>query len=232
MPLAAQGKVLRLLEDQTFERVGGGETIRTRVRVVAATNHDLERLIADGRFRADLFYRLRGVTVHVPPLRERPDDVPELAHHFLFVFNRELGLSIQGFDPEALACLRQYPWPGNVRELQAVLKEAMLRAAGPLLLPEFLPAAVRGAQPPAPRPADPEGERPDLRAIIDELLERGENDLHARLVAVLERVLFRRVLQETGGHLGRASERLGLNRSTLRYKLRELGLSPDRAAGE
>ena len=159
MPLAAQAKMLRLLQDQTFERVGGSESIRTRVRVIAATNQDLDRRIASGQFRADLFYRLQGVTISLPPLRDRPDDIAELAHHFLFLYNRELGLNVQGFDPEALGCLRAYRWPGNVRELQAVLKAAMLRGTGPLLLPEFLPAAVRGQAeaPPlaqAPAPAD------------------------------------------------------------------------------
>jgi two-component system nitrogen regulation response regulator GlnG len=230
MPPAAQAKVLRLLQDQTFERVGGSETIRTHVRVIAATNQDLERRLAEGRFRADLFYRLRGVTVHIPPLRDRPEDVAELAHHFLFAFNRELGTAVQGFDPEALAELRQYPWPGNVRELQAVLRETLLRATGPLVLPEFLPPAVRRTSPAASRPADGEAEEVGLSAIIDDLLRRGGNELHARLMAVAERALFRRVLQETGGHLGRACERLGLNRSTLRYKLRDLGLSADRGA--
>src|SRR5262249_27744612 len=134
MPLAAQAKMLRLLQEQQFERVGGRETIRTQVRIIAATNQNLDKLIAEGRFRADLFYRLRGVTISVPPLRERPDDIAELAHHFLFVFNRELGLNIQGFDPETLACLRDYAWPGNVRELQGVLKEAMLRTTGAIVL--------------------------------------------------------------------------------------------------
>ncbi len=231
MPLSAQAKVLRLLQEQQFERVGGRETIQTRVRVIAATNQDLDRRIRDGAFRADLFYRLRGVTVCVPPLRERSDDIAELAHHFLFLFNQELGLNIQGFDPEALACLRQYGWPGNVRELQGVLKEAMLRSAGPLLLPEFLPATLRGRTPETPAvSADPT--RVDVAAMIDDLLERGEGTLHAQVIAVVERILFKRVLHETDGHLGQAAERLGLNRSTLRYKLRELGLSIDRVIGE
>jgi two-component system nitrogen regulation response regulator GlnG len=108
----------------------------------------------------------------------------------------------------------------------------MLRTTGPLVLSEFLPAAVRGAPPDAPRPADADTEGAGLHAVIDELLRQGGGDLHARLMAVAERALFRRVLQETGGHLGRACERLGLNRSTLRYKLRDLGLSADRASGE
>ncbi|MDB5309233.1 MAG: sigma-54-dependent Fis family transcriptional regulator [Gemmataceae bacterium] len=233
MPLTAQAKVLRLLQEQQFERVGGRETIRTRVRVVAATNQDLDRRIADGRFRADLFYRLRGVTISVPPLRDRADDIAELSHHFLFVFNQELGLNIQGFDPETLACLRQYRWPGNVREMQGVIKEAMLRTTGPLVLAEFLPPSLK-AQPSASRTGaeGADAERLDLREVIDDLLARGENNLHARVTAMVERALFKRVLHETGGHLGHACEHLGLNRSTLRYKLRDLGLSIDRVIGE
>ncbi len=230
MPLAAQAKVLRLLQEQQFERVGGRETIQTRVRIIAATNQDLEKRIADGGFRADLYYRLRGVTISVPPLRERPEDIAELAHHFLYVFNQELNLNVQGFDPETLVCLRDYRWPGNVRELQSVLKESMLRTTGALLLPEFLPPTLKG------RPQRPtstaDADRVDVKAMIDDLLAKGENNLHTQVVAIVERALFKRVLQETGGHLGHACERLGLNRSTLRYKLRDLGLSIDRVVGE
>jgi two-component system nitrogen regulation response regulator GlnG len=171
------------------------------------------------------------VTVGVPPLRERADDIAELAHHFLFLFNQELGLNVQGFDPDALACLRQYPWPGNVRELQGVLKESMLRTTGPLVLPEFLPRGVR-AQPEAFRAQPADADATGLESLIDDLVARGEGDLHARVVAAVERALFRRVLRETGGHLGRTSDRLGLNRSTLRYKLRDLGIGVDRVVTE
>ena len=226
MPFAAQAKVLRLLQDQTFERVGGRESIRTHVRVIAATNQDLEKRIAAGLFRADLFYRLQGVTIALPALRDRPEDIAELAHHFLFLFNQELGLNVQGFDPEALACLRAHRWPGNIRELQAALKETMLRATGPLLLPEFLPNAIRGRVLERHADSTPPGEI-DVSRLIDDLVARGENDLHTRVVAAVERILFDRVLRATGGHLGRAAERLGLNRSTLRYKLRDTGLSAE-----
>jgi two-component system nitrogen regulation response regulator GlnG len=227
MPLPAQAKILRLLQEQRFERVGGTETVQARVRVLAATNQDLERRIAEGRFRSDLYYRLKVVTLVVPPLRDRDGDVAELAHHFLFRFNRELGVHVQGFDPEALACLQQYRWPGNVRELQSVLKEAMLRNTGPLLLPEFLPPELR-ADPAAGSPPGAEPNSLDLASIIEGPLKRGENDLYAKVLRVVERVLFTRVLQETRGHQAQASERLGLNRSTLRYKLRDLGVNVDR----
>jgi DNA-binding NtrC family response regulator len=236
MPLSAQAKILRVLQEQRFERVGGSETVQTQVRVLAATNQDLEKRIAEGKFRTDLFYRLRGVTIRVPPLRDRGGDVAELAHHFLFAFNRELGLSYHGFDPESLACLQAYRWPGNVRELQGVLKEAMLRGTGPLLLPYVMPAEVRSRAPVADAPGSPAtGAEPaglDVLRLIDGMLLHGERDVYDKVVQVVERALFTRVLQETKGHLGQASERLGLNRSTLRYKLRELGLSVERVVGD
>ena len=186
MALPAQAKILRLLQEQRFERVGGTETVQTRVRVLAASNQDLERAIAQGRFRQDLYYRLKVVTIAVPPLREREGDIAELAHYFLFQFNRELGMNIQGFDPEALACLCQYRWPGNVRKLQSVIKEAMLHATGPILLPEFLPPEVRVGPSAALEQPSQAGE-PDLRATIDEFLKRGENDLYAKVMRVVER---------------------------------------------
>jgi DNA-binding NtrC family response regulator len=246
MSLTAQAKVLRLLQEQRFERVGGAETIKTQVRLIAATNQDLDKRIAEGRFRADLYYRLRGVAIEAPPLRERAEDIAELAHHFLFAFNRELGLNVQGFEPETLACLRQYRWPGNVRELQSILREAMLRSSGPLLLAEFLPLALRerpdGRTPKAEqqhdgsgsdlRPAEEPGATLDLMQLIEDLLSRQEPQLYARVIETVERALFARVLRETHGHQGQASERLGVNRSTLRYKLRDLGLSVDRVVGE
>src|SRR5262249_58313430 len=129
-----QGKWVRVLQEQRFERVGGHETIQTRVRVLAATNYDLANLVEEGRFRKDLYYRLNVVALRVPPLRDRLDDVAELAHYFLFRFDRELRLDLRAFAPEALQLLESYPWPGNVRELQSVVKQAMLHAAGPGLL--------------------------------------------------------------------------------------------------
>jgi DNA-binding NtrC family response regulator len=212
-----------------FEQCNGGTIFLDEI--LAASNQDLERAIAQGRFRQDLYYRLKVVTIAVPPLREREGDVAELAHYFLFQFNRDLGMNIQGFDPEALACLHQYRWPGNVRELQSVIKEAMLHATGPILLPEFLPPEVRVGRSAALEQPSQTGE-PDLRKTIDDLLKRGEGDLYAKVMRVVERALFTRVLQETHGHQGAASERLGLHRSTLRYKLRDLGLSADRASND
>ena len=145
-----QVKVLRVLQEQRFERLGSNETVLTQVRVLAATNQNLEKLVEEGRFRKDLYYRLKMVGIQVPPLREHLDDVAELAHYFLFRFNRELGLDLRALAPGTLDLLENHSWPGNVRELQGVIKQAMLKASGHILLLEFLPDSLRD---PSPHPA-------------------------------------------------------------------------------
>src|SRR6266481_608090 len=158
MPPALQGKILRLLQEQSFERVGGNETIRADVRLIAASNRDLKTWSAEGKFRADLYYRLGVFTIHLPPLRERGDDLLMLVQYYLRRFNRELGREGREVTLEGLERLRAYPWPGNVRELQSVLKQALLKASGPVLLPAFLPEPLGGAggtAPPAPQSAEP-----------------------------------------------------------------------------
>src|SRR5216684_1165456 len=156
MPLALQAKILRLLQEQSFERVGGNETVRTDVRLIAATHHDLKADSVEGKFRADLYYRLSVFTIHLPPLRERGDDLPLLVRHYLRRFSRELGRDVKEVASDALKCLRGYSWPGNIRELQSVLKQALLRASGSVLLPAFLPEL--SGQPPQPYPSPPGGE--------------------------------------------------------------------------
>ncbi len=230
MAPALQAKILRALQEQRFERVGGNETIQTRVRVLAATNQDLPRLVEEGRFRKDLYYRLNTVTIRVPPLRDRPEDVAELANYFLFRCDRELGLDIRGFAPEVLELLQAYPWPGNVRELQGVVKQAMLNASGHLIVPEFLPHHLLHAPPPGGPVGG--GEELDLPTMIEALLPQAGGCLYQQVIAAVERALFARVLRHTQGHQGRASELLGLHRATLRHRLRALGLSVDKAITE
>src|SRR6202795_2514328 len=139
MPLALQAKILRLLQEQSFERIGGSETVQTDVRLIAATHRDLTTWSAEGKFRPDLYYRLGVFTIHLPSLRERGDDLPMLVQHYLRRFSRELGREVREVAPEALERLRNFPWPGNIRELQSVLKQALLQASGTVLLPTFLP---------------------------------------------------------------------------------------------
>jgi len=231
MAPALQAKMLRVLQEQRFERVGSNETVQTQVRVLAATNQSLEKLVQEGRFRKDLFYRLKVVTIQVPPLRDRLSDVAELAHYFLFRFDRELNLDFRAFTPETLELLQNYSWPGNVRELQSVIKQAMLNASGHILLPEFLSEDVR--QPPAASESATGDELGfDLLRLIDSFLMQNEKDVHAKVIETVERVLLPRVLRHTHGHQAQASDLLGLNRTTLRHKLRLLGLAVDKVLVE
>jgi two-component system, NtrC family, nitrogen regulation response regulator GlnG len=221
-----QAKMLRVLQDQRFERVGGSETLHTHARILTATNQDLPKLVADGRFRKDLYYRLNAVTIQVPPLRDRREDVAELAHYFLFRFNRELKLDLRAFAPETLQILEAFSWPGNVRELQGVIKKAMLTASGHMLAPEFLPDYLHQAPPVEAAPAAPG--TLDLHAWIEARLSEGQSGLYEKYIEAVERILFPVVLRHTHGHQTQASEVLGLSRVTLRHKLRKLGLGVDK----
>jgi two-component system nitrogen regulation response regulator GlnG len=233
MPPPVQAKMLRLLQEQQFERVGGREPITTRVRILAATNQDLDAQIAAGRFRADLYYRLKEVVIRVPPLRERAEDIPELAHHFLFRFAREADRDVRGLAPGVLELFREYAWPGNVRQLRGVIKEATLRATGPVILSDFLPPELtppRHAQAPATDRIRPSSL--DLDGTVEAELRSGEKGVYGRVIGAVEKDLIVRVLRHTRGHQGQACEVLGIDRKTLRTKLRELGIVVDRIVSE
>ena len=221
MPLALQAKILRLLQEQAFERVGGNETVRTDVRIIAATHRDLAAWSAEGKFRPDLYYRLGVFTVRLPPLRERGDDLPLLVRHYLRRFSRELGREVREVAPEALERLRGYGWPGNIRELQSVLKQALLRANGPTLLPAFLPEL--GAKLDLPGPAAPSADL-GLEAFIRQRLGPEASDLYGETHRQVDQLLLPRVLEYTGGNQLQAARLLGIARQTLRQKLRDLGL--------
>jgi two-component system nitrogen regulation response regulator GlnG len=242
MPLALQAKILRLLQDQTFERVGGNETIHTDVRLIAATHRDLKSWSADGRFRPDLYYRLGVFTIHLPPLRERAEDLSLLVRHYLRRFNSELGRGVREVAAEALERLRGYSWPGNVRELQSVLKQALLRAHGPVLLPDFLPELrdegrgmrdERRERTPSLNSSSliplPSSLTFDPEAFIRQRLGADTRDLYADSHRELDRLLLSRVLDYTGGNQLRAALLLGIARRTLRQKLTDLGLHVTRA---
>ena len=143
-----QSKVLRVLQDQQFERVGGTQTIKTDVRIITATNRDLEEMVSKGRFREDLYYRLNGFTIKIPPLRERRQDILLLLEWFLSRFRKELGKDIHGFSPDVLETMLNYSWPGNIRQLQSVLKQAIVQATGPVLISDFLPCELRTQEAP------------------------------------------------------------------------------------
>ena len=220
-----QSKVLRLLQEQRFERVGGNETIQTDVRIIAATNTNLEQMVADSHFRADLYYRLNGFTIELPPLRERPEDVMVLLEHFLMRFSRELGKDVHAISPEALELLLRYGWLGNVRELQSVLKKALLHATGTVLVSEFLPEQIKSRS----RTAGGEHSR-DVQfngwdAFINGRLHAGSEDLYAEALNLMEKFLITRVLRHTAGNQSQAAKILGITRGCLRNKIRSLGIS-------
>jgi two-component system nitrogen regulation response regulator GlnG len=220
-----QPKLLRVLQEREFERVGGGEAIRADVRVVAATNRDLETMVQQGRFREDLYYRLNVVTLVLPPLRERREDIPFLVDHFLGKYGDSLGE--RRLAAGTLERLTAWSWPGNVRELENVIQHAMVMATGGVILPDHLPIGTA----PAPAPAR-EG---TLEALIQDKLDQCVRGLGAResanlydlVLALVERPLLRAVLRETGGNQLRAAALLGINRNTLRKKLRALGFKPE-----
>jgi nitrogen regulation protein NR(I) len=225
MPLLLQAKILRVLQEQRFERVGGNETIKTDVRVVAATHRDLESLVARNLFRADLLFRLKGVSIHLPPLRDRKEDIPVLAEHFLARYAREMGREVQGISPEAMALIRRYGWPGNIRELQSVMRLAVLQATGPVLIPEFLPIELHEF--PAATLAGAVGEEPHdagLESFFAHRLGEGTEDLYAEALERMERQLITSVLRHTHGNQSHASKILGITRGSLRNKIRALGI--------
>ncbi len=198
---ALQVKLLRVLQERRFERVGGNQTVEVDVRVVAATHRDLEQWVRDGRFREDLYYRLNVVTIEVPPLRDRPDDVPALAELFLARYGARPGAATPRLAPASLAALQAQPWPGHVRERETTLHRACILARGEVIEVEDLDLKDASAEP-ADAPAG------DLRAIL----------------ARVERELLERAVREHGGNLTAAGRALGVERNLLRYKLRKHGL--------
>ncbi len=229
MSPATQAKVLRVLQEQRFERVGGEETIQTDCRLIAATNKELEKETAAGRFRGDLLYRLNVYTIHLPPLGERRDDIPLLVEHFVRLYSRDLGGAFSSVAPEAMERLQSYDWPGNVRQLQSVLKYALIQAPVDMLTLGCLPENLRSDYQvrPQPRPGSEAGPV-GLAAFAEALLRAGESDLYRRACLEMDRVVLDVVLRHVQGNQLRASALLGISRTTLRAKLRALGMSAER----
>ncbi|HTS16022.1 MAG TPA: sigma-54 dependent transcriptional regulator [Verrucomicrobiae bacterium] len=197
-----QVKLLRVLEERAFERVGGSKTLQVDVRLVAATNKDLKRLVSERKFRDDLFYRLSVVAVELPPLRERRDDIPLLVRSFLDEFSRENNKQVQELTPEALNVLLAYDWPGNVRELRNAMEQMVVLARSERLGVRDVPAAIRAA-------ADPT----KINVVRTGLT-----------VEEAERQLIAQALRETNGNRTKAAQRIGISRRTLHRKLKQFGL--------
>ena len=232
MDLSLQTKLLRVLQERRIERLGGEGSIPVDVRIVAATNQDLDGAVALRAFREDLFYRLNVVTIHLPPLRDRREDIPALVTHFLTVFSHEQDTVPKLFSPDALELMTLYRWPGNVRELENVVKRAAALAPSSLILPDYLPDAVQkgaGSEESAVGPGFPVDW---MRGEIARLRDTLDGRLHAHFVACVERPLLALILRRTGGNQVRAAEVLGINRNTLRKRIKELGVALPGKAGE
>uniref|UniRef100_A0A7V1ZHD6 Sigma-54-dependent Fis family transcriptional regulator n=1 Tax=Thermoanaerobaculum aquaticum TaxID=1312852 RepID=A0A7V1ZHD6_9BACT len=200
-----QVKLLRVLEQRVITRVGGNDEIPVDFRLIAATNRDLEREVREGRFRQDLYFRLKVVTVELPPLRERPEDIPLLVQHFVNQFNAQLGRNVKRLAPSLVDALRAYPWPGNVRELKNVVENMVLFARGEELTLEDLPAEIRQARPAA-------------------LQEAAAGRWVPRRMEDIEKEAILKTLEFTQGHRARAAELLGIGLRTLQRKLKEYNL--------
>jgi two-component system nitrogen regulation response regulator GlnG len=222
MSPATQAKVLRLLQDQRFERVGGRETIQTDVRVIAATNQNLIELVASGRFRQDLFYRLNTYTIAIPPLRAHRDDIPLLVNHFISLHNQEVGKGVRSAAPETLAELSAYPWPGNIRELQGVIRSALVNATADVLTPECLPPTVRQGMADRFWPDSPQRSQFDLGALVRQLVDSRTDDVYRKIQLAVDRVVLDIALGVVDGNQVEASRLLGISRTTLRARLQTL----------
>jgi transcriptional regulator with PAS, ATPase and Fis domain len=201
---ALQVKLLRVMQDHEVRRVGGTHSIKVDVRIIAATNRDLEQFVKEGKFRDDLFYRLNVVRITLPSLTERQEDIPMLAHYFLQKCATGTTTPVRGFHPDTMELLNRYRWPGNVRELENAIERAVSLSHGPLLTPDDLPTAIRQA----PIDADAKPESPDATESVCLTLEEVEK---RHLV---------RVLKETKGNKVKASKILGIDRRTL-YRMAE-----------
>ena len=206
LELSLQGKLLRAIEERMVRRVGGIRDRRIDVRILAATNRDLEQEVQRNQFRGDLYFRLAVILLHLPPLRERGDDVLFLAEHFLQRFCAKYGKEVRGIEAPAREALLGYPWPGNVRELSHVIERAVLWSREPILAVEHLSL-------PAPSPAEGDGGRQAPSAEIP------DGDL-----GQWERSMIERAMREAGGNQTKAAQRLGITRDTLRYRLKKFGL--------
>jgi two-component system nitrogen regulation response regulator GlnG len=233
MPLELQAKLLRVLQEREVTRLGGREVVKVDCRILAATNQSLERAVKQQRFREDLFFRLNVVPMHVPPLRERRGDIPELINFFLAKINREMGTTIGALSHEARDLLIRHNWPGNVRELENTLVRAAVLAAGPTLMPRDLALATQ-----EPTPAMygdmslEEIVRLKLKEYFRQTGDVEPSDLYALIIERIERPLIELTLERTGGNQLQAAAILGINRNTLRKKIAALKITPRRSAAQ
>jgi nitrogen regulation protein NR(I) len=222
MSLMTQSKILRVLQDQTVERLGGKETIKVDIRVLAATNQNLEKAVQEKRFREDLFYRLNVVTLFLPPLRERVEDIPELVEYFISRFKQEASSPVQGISPELLRLFKSYSWPGNVRELENVLKKAFILTKSAVLTREDF-SCLKDLEP----RSDLERFEKELSLLLEipfQMKDQLKGEFYQKIIELVERHLIEKTLREVGNNQVKAAELLGINRITLRKRIKDFGL--------
>ncbi len=234
IPVEMQVKLLRVLQESEFERVGGIKTIKVDVRLVTATNRDLLQEIGAGTFREDLFYRLNVVPIHIPPLRERREDIPLLVDHFIAKFNERLRKQIEGIDLEAIEHLTAHPWPGNIRELENLMERTVLFCEGPQIHVSDLPPEISHLVPvslpqaqlaQAPGAASAPGEDSGRSAAMTpDLVGSSLKEAVRAQTERVERELIQRALDETGGNVTQAARKLKISRKSLQTKMKEFGL--------
>jgi two-component system, NtrC family, response regulator AtoC len=227
MSLSTQAKLLRVLQEKSFERLGGMETIKVDIRPIVATNKDLEEAISNGRFREDLYYRLNVVSITIPPLRERKEDIPELVSYFLKKFNRDLKKGVVGITPSAMEKITSYGWPGNVRQLENVLKRAMVLCQGEWILEDQLLFEKGWERREVENEISKKNVEDLLNSLFEELSKTAETSQNLDMISVLERGLILRALQKTGGNQLKAALLLGIHRSTLRGKMEKYNIKKE-----
>lgn len=225
MSSALQVKLLRTLQTQEIERLGGTRTLKVDVRIIAATNQELGALVKLGQFRADLYYRFKRISLHLPPLRERQEDIPLLVTHFLQLIQDELGKSIRGISEEGMKLIKNYPWPGNVRELENCIRSAATLSRSDVILPDDLPTEIHAGHP------DSTSDSSEIESTLKSVLQgitktaitEGSQQLYDDVVAMLDKAIIELALEECSDNHSKTAELLGISRTTLIKKMKRLG---------
>ena len=224
MPLDVQTRLLRVLADGQFYRVGGHQSVTVDVRIIAATHQNLEKRVADGKFREDLFHRLNVIRIHIPSLNERREDIPLLARHFLRRASKELDVECKILSKETEKVMTQLPWPGNVRQLENVCRWLTVMATGQEVLPADLPPEIHSGGV-TEKSSGQSGDWTELLAtFVDRQLKEGQHNILNDAMLTFEKIMLERALHHTHGHKQEAAKRLGWGRNTLTRKLKELGV--------
>ena len=228
MSLSTQAKVLRALQEGEFERLAGNETIKVDVRIIAATNKNLEKAVENGEFREDLYWRLKIISIALPPLRDRAEDIPDLAEYFFGRFCEEYHKPIRYIADSAMEKLKSYSWPGNVRELENCIKRAVLLCSGDVILEEHIKLETHKEESSGPQNRDQlvSHLKEKIDELIPDIMKLSDDKVHANIVELIEEMLISRALKECANNQVKAARMLGISRNTLRHRIRKYNITP------